>query len=126
MFHGTNESMVVSLMTYKRIEAIHQDPKTGRFVEGNRGGGRGKGARNLLGERMIADLYVDWCAHGIQALETVRENRPHEYLKVVAMLVSKCDESVFKDMGSIAEEIEEFIEERRRKAMLMIERMKGS
>ena len=68
-----------------------QDAK-GRFVAGNSGnGGRPAGARAKLGEAFLADLYADWCEHGIEALRQVRDERPSDYLKVVALLVAKLD-----------------------------------
>ena len=70
-----------------------RDPKTGRFLQGTTGlPGRPKGARNKLAEAMIDDLYQDWKAHGIQAIRKVRETRPADYLKIVAMVVSKAED----------------------------------
>jgi hypothetical protein len=51
--------------------------------------GRPKGARNKLGEEFIQSLYADYQTHGAQVIERVREERPHEYLKVVASLLPK-------------------------------------
>ena len=34
-------------------------------------------------------LYEDWQAHGTEVLQKVREDRPHEYLKVMASLLPK-------------------------------------
>jgi hypothetical protein len=51
--------------------------------------GRPKGARNKLGEEFIQSLYADYQVHGAQVIERVREERPHEYLKVVASLLPK-------------------------------------
>lgn len=66
-----------------------QDPKTGRFVTGNSGGGRPKGSRNKLGEQFIQDLYASWAEKGAETIETVRIERPHEYVKVVASILPK-------------------------------------
>jgi hypothetical protein len=111
-----------------------RDPKTGRFLvghssvghrflPGNSGlPGRPKGARNKLAEAMIDDLYQDWKAHGIQAIREVRETRPADYLKIVAMLVSKCE-----DLGAgVARDAEllQIIEERRQKAAARIAKMR--
>ena len=76
----------------------------GRFVPGNPGlPGRPKGSRNLLADAMIDDLYRDWKEHGIQAIRAARESRPVEYLKVVAVIVSKCgDLSSADDMRDAA------------------------
>lgn len=69
--------------------APEQDPKTGRFVTGNSGGGRPKGSRNKLGEQFIQDLYASWAEKGAETIEAVRVERPHEYVKVVASILPK-------------------------------------
>lgn len=51
--------------------------------------GRPKGSRNKLGEDFIRALQQDFEANGVQAIATVREERPHEYLKVVASILPK-------------------------------------
>ena len=64
-----------------------QDEK-GRFIAGNSGnGGRKPGSRAKLGEAFVADLCADWEKHGIETIARVREQRPHEYLKVVASIL---------------------------------------
>jgi hypothetical protein len=100
-----------------------RDEKTGRFLVGNvPPGGRPKGARNKLAEAMIDDLYRDWKEHGIQAIRKVRESRPADYLKIVAMIVSKAEDlSLDSEMRDAA--VEQFIEERRQQALKMIAKM---
>lgn len=66
-----------------------KDPKTGRFVTGNIGGGRKKGSRAKLGEAFITDLQADWQEHGQEVIATVRAERPQDYLKVVASILPK-------------------------------------
>lgn len=51
--------------------------------------GRPKGSRTKLGEHFIADLYEDWQANGVAAIQQVRQERPHEYVKVVASILPK-------------------------------------
>jgi hypothetical protein len=51
--------------------------------------GREKGSRNKLGEAFIQALYADFDQHGVKAIRQVREDRPHEYLKVVASILPK-------------------------------------
>jgi hypothetical protein len=51
--------------------------------------GRPKGARNKLGDAFIEALYADWQAHGKLAIEKVRQQRPQEYLKLIASLQRK-------------------------------------
>jgi hypothetical protein len=71
---------------------------------------------------MIADLYADWLEHGMAAIRAVREERPAAYLKIVAMIVSKCEDlSLDSEMRDAA--VEQFIEERRQQALAMIAKM---
>jgi hypothetical protein len=95
-----------------------------RFLPGNSGlPGRPKGARNKLAEAMIDDLYRDWKEHGIQAIRECRETRPADYLKIVAMIVSKAEDlSLDSEMRDAA--VEQLIEERREQALAMIAKMR--
>ncbi|WP_082545854.1 MULTISPECIES: hypothetical protein [unclassified Sphingomonas] len=65
-----------------------QDEK-GRFVPGNVGGGRPKGARQKIVGVFFEDLLASWEAHGPETIETVRVQRPQDYLKVVASILPK-------------------------------------
>ena len=51
--------------------------------------GRPKGARNKLGEQFIADLYEDWQNHGVATHARGRDEKPDQYLKVVASILPK-------------------------------------
>lgn len=67
-----------------------KDREAGRFITGNKGGpGRPKGSRNKLGEDFIEALFWDWLEHGPGVIETVRRDRPQEYLKLVAGLIPR-------------------------------------
>jgi hypothetical protein len=102
-----------------------RDEKTGRFLVGTSGmSGRPRGSRNKLSEAMLADLYADWKAHGTQAIEEVRERRPWEYLRIVALIVRGASDFDSLADGMKNEAIEQIIEERHKKALLMIEKMK--
>jgi hypothetical protein len=69
---------------------IAEKDEKGRFLPGNSGfGGRPKGARNKLGEQFISDLYADWQKHGVDTLARVRDEKPDQYLKVVASILPK-------------------------------------
>lgn len=46
--------------------------------------GRPKGARNKLGEEFLNALLDDFSEHGPAAIKEVREDKPDQYLKVVA------------------------------------------
>lgn len=67
-----------------------KDPKTGRFLPGNSGfGGKPKGARNKLGEAFLEDLLASWEANGPSVITRVIEEKPEQYLKVVASLMPR-------------------------------------
>ena len=51
--------------------------------------GRPKGSRNKLGEAFVEALHDDFMAHGVSVIETVRTEKPDQYLKVVASLLPK-------------------------------------
>jgi len=51
--------------------------------------GRPKGSRNKLGEAFIQALYEDFTEHGTNVIETVRCEKPDQYLKVVASILPK-------------------------------------
>ena len=57
------------------------------FQPGNPG--RPKGSRNKLGEDFIAALHEDFQSNGVAAIQQVRSERPHEYLKVIAGILPK-------------------------------------
>jgi hypothetical protein len=64
-----------------------RDEHTGRFVTGNKGGGRQKGSRNKLGEQFIDDLYGEWKRSGVEALKSVAKDDPVAFVKVVANIL---------------------------------------
>lgn len=51
--------------------------------------GRPKGARNKLGEAFIQALHDDFNEHGVDAIVQVRDEKPDQYLKVIASLLPK-------------------------------------
>jgi hypothetical protein len=82
-----------------------RDPVTGHFLPGHRySKGRPKGARSKLGEAFLADLYQDWCEHGVGAIEQVRERRPWDYLKVVASLMPRDLHVGFNELSDLSDD----------------------
>lgn len=75
----------------KTVPAEPQQPKPWLFQPGQSGNplGRQKGSRNKLGEDFIRELQADFHTNGKSAIEEVRKDRPHEYLKVIASLLPK-------------------------------------
>src|SRR5438105_2877872 len=51
--------------------------------------GRPKGSRNKLGEDLIAALHADFAVHGESVIAKVRDERPEQYLKVIASIIPK-------------------------------------
>lgn len=51
--------------------------------------GRPKGARSKLGEAFLKELLGDFEQHGAAAIIKVREDRPADYVKVVASILPK-------------------------------------
>lgn len=79
----------VPVNTGKKRETVGRGkpPKEHQFGPGNPG--RPKGARNKLGEAFLNDMLDDWEKHGTAVIETVRAEKPDQYLKVVASILPK-------------------------------------
>lgn len=74
----------------KALPPLARDPKTGQFLVGHSGnGGRKKGARSKLGEAFLEAMHDDFNENGPETIVRVREERPHEYLKVIASLLPR-------------------------------------
>lgn len=72
--------------------AKEDDPRSVTwFTPGQSGNpkGRPKGSRNQLGEDFVSALQADFKQHGTEVIETVRETRPQDYLKVIASILPK-------------------------------------
>lgn len=64
-----------------------QPPVEHQFKPGNPG--RPKGARNKLGEAFLEALHADFAEHGVAAIVKVRDEKPDQYLKVIASILPK-------------------------------------
>jgi hypothetical protein len=62
-------------------------PVEHQFKPGN--SGRPKGARNKLGEAFIEALHESFKTRGVEAIEKVIDEKPEQYLKVIASLMPK-------------------------------------
>ena len=71
------------------VSSSARDPKTGRFLTGNNGGGRPKGSRNKLGTAFIDDLYSEWQRSGQAALKRMAKDDPAQFVKVVAGILPR-------------------------------------
>jgi hypothetical protein len=74
-----------------QTETTDDKRKPWQFQPGNNANpkGRPKGARHKLGEAFLEALASDFEANGPQVIAEVRENRPADYLKVIASILPK-------------------------------------
>lgn len=64
--------------------------KDTRFKVGHPGGpGRAKGSRNALGEDFLKALHDDFKLNGEAAIQSMRADKPAEYVKVIASILPK-------------------------------------
>lgn len=68
---------------------IPQKDEKGRFVTGNIGGGRPKGARAKLGEAFLEAMRASFESRGQDAIDRVIDEKPDQFLKVIAALMPK-------------------------------------
>ena len=76
----------------KEPKTVSTDEKPWQFKAGQPSAnpaGRPKGSRNKLGEAFVAALHADFIEHGPAVIETVRLEKPDQYLKVIAAVVPK-------------------------------------
>ena len=71
--------------------------------------GRPKGSRHKLGEDFLRKLQADFALHGEGVIQSVREGKPSDYLKVVASVLPKEIE--------LGDEMREFVSQITRKVV---------
>lgn len=62
--------------------------------------GRKKGSRNQLATDFVADLHKDWQEHGFTALAAAREQKPADYLKVIASVLPRDIKVSLEDLSN--------------------------
>ena len=79
------------MMSTNGVSTEKTREKQNRWKPGQSGNpaGRPKGARSKLSESFLKALSEDFAANGIEVIEKVRSDRPHEYLKIVAAVLPK-------------------------------------
>lgn len=77
-------------------------PVEHQFKAGNPG--RPKGSRNKLGEAFIEALHDDFMTHGVEAIQTVREKKPDQYLKVIASIMPKDINLNVNNLGEVSDD----------------------
>lgn len=68
--------------------------------------GRPKGTRDKLSKDFLAAMSADFAEHGVKVIETVRIERPADYLRVVASLQPKEVEIVTPESALSDEQVE--------------------
>ena len=87
------------------IESGEKRDEAGRFIVPPKSPGRPLGARNKLGEAFIEALHEDFQEHGVAAIQTVRSEKPDQYLKVIASLVPKeMTLNLNNDLGELSDD----------------------
>jgi len=88
-----------------------------KFKPGQSGNpaGRPKGARHKLGTEFLEKMLADFEVHGDSVIEKVRDEKPDQYLKVVASILPKEIELGEDTIDSIAS----VIMQRRKRAGLI-------
>ncbi|WP_051625856.1 DUF5681 domain-containing protein [Kozakia baliensis] len=59
--------------------------------------GRQKGTRNKLSEEFVSALFNDFQENGVEAIMAMRQEKPNEYVKVIASLIPAQFQAVDKD-----------------------------
>ena len=91
-------------MAGKRAPAQPQQSNTTLWRPGQSGNPKGRkpGSRNKLGDAFIEALHDDFRAHGVEVIETVRLEKPEQYLKVIVSILPKqieIKEGAFDDIS---------------------------
>lgn len=81
-----------------------KDPATGRFITGNIGGGRPKGARAKLGEQFCQDVYEKWQQAGSRCIDEMIADKPGDFVKLVATMLPKEMNFTVSDGSDLSDE----------------------
>lgn len=79
--------------------------EAGRWLVPPKSPGRPKGARAKLGEAFLEAMLADFTQHGDGVIEIVRDEKPDQYLRVVASILPKEIEAGEETISVIADMI---------------------
>jgi hypothetical protein len=75
------------------VDVTIERNEKGQIIPGQTGGlnpkGRPRGSRSKLGEAFVADLQEAWQLHGNSVIQRVIDERPSDFLKIVANILPK-------------------------------------
>jgi hypothetical protein len=79
----------MEITTTKTTTQADRDETSGRFLPGNKRGGRPKGSRDRHSRNFLNAFADDFEQHGVQVIAKVREEQPATYLKIACDLLPR-------------------------------------
>jgi hypothetical protein len=98
----------MAITTTKTTTQADRDETSGRFLPGNKRGGRPKGSRDRHSRNFLNAFADDFEQHGVKVIAKVREEQPAQYLRIAADLLPReatldLDVNVFHDVRNVVE-----------------------
>jgi hypothetical protein len=119
-----NELASLAGLAEGRVSPTRDD--RGRFLTGNSGGGRPKGAKNRLTDIFLFVVIADFAEHGAETLARLRADDPATYLRLIGALIPRDlllqrEQAPSIDYADLTyEEIAELIETERRRRFVKV------
>ncbi|MEM1289805.1 MAG: hypothetical protein AAGH60_15765 [Pseudomonadota bacterium] len=68
---------------------LDRDEKTGQFLPGNSGGGRGTAIRDRISHKFLCDFHDVWANKGKNAIEHMADNDQSRFVEVAVKILPK-------------------------------------